>query len=121
MGSNKNSGKSATHQAPLRDLCAMLCPLPKTADPRTHIAEADPEVLLALASQLDLTLDCLHQGVAGFGLLLACVPLDDADDAAAPRQSIASVGALLADLGQLLLYIHELSIACRSHLADNAP
>ncbi|MCZ8431707.1 hypothetical protein [Achromobacter ruhlandii] len=121
MGSNQNSGKSATHRAPLRDLCSMLCLLPKTADPRIDFAEADPEVLLALASQLDLTLDCLHQGIAGLGVLLACVPLNDAGDAAALRQSIASVGALLADLGQVLLYIHELSIACRSHLADYAP
>ncbi|EFF77298.1 hypothetical protein HMPREF0004_1339 [Achromobacter piechaudii ATCC 43553] len=99
----------------------MLCLLPKTADPRIDFAEADPELLLALASQLDLTLDCMHQGIAGLGVLLACFPLDDTGDAAAPRQSIASVGALLADLGQVLLYIHELSIACRSHLADYAP
>ena len=121
MGSNQNLGKSATHRAPLRDLCAMLCLLPKTADPRIDFAEADPELLLALASQLDRTLDCLHQGIAGIGALLACVPLDDAGDTAAPRQSIASVGELLVDLRQVLLYIHELSIACQFHLADYAP
>ena len=121
MGSNQNSGKSATHGAPLRDLCAMLCLLPKTADRRIDFAEADPELLLALASQLDFTLDCLPQGIAGLGALLACVPQDDAGKTASSRQSIASVGSLLADLGQVLLYIHELSIACRSHLADYAP
>ena len=65
MGSNQNPGKSTTHGASLRDLCAMLCLLPKTADPRIDFAEADSELLLALASQLDLTLDCLHQGIAG--------------------------------------------------------
>lgn len=121
MGSNQNPRKSDTHRAPLRDLCSMLCLLPKTADPRIDFAEADPELLLALASQLDLTLDCLHQGIAGLGSLLACVPQDDAGNVAAPRQSIASAGSLLADLGQVLLYIHELSIACRFHLADYAP
>lgn len=69
----------------MRGLCAMLCLLPKTVDPRIDFAEADPELLQALASQLDLTLDCLHQGIAGLGSLLACVPLEDAGDAAAPR------------------------------------
>ncbi|MNY01788.1 hypothetical protein D3C86_1343320 [compost metagenome] len=121
MGSNQNSGKSATHRAPLRDLCAMLCLLPKTADPRIDFAEADPELLLALASQLDLTLDCLHQGIAGLGALLACIPLDNAGDVVAPHHSIASVGALLADLGEVLLYFSELSSACQPHLADYAP
>lgn len=99
----------------------MFCLLPKTADPQIDFREADPALLLALASQLDRTPDCLHQGIAGLGSLLACIPLDDAGDAAAPRQSIASAGALLADLGQVLLNIHELSIACRSHLTDYAP
>ncbi|WAI83042.1 MULTISPECIES: hypothetical protein [Achromobacter] len=113
--------KSATHRALLRDPCAMLCLLPKTADPRVDFAEADPELLLALASQLDLKLDCLHQGIAGLGSLLASVPLDHVGNAAAPRQSIASAGSLLADLGQVLLYIRELPIACRSHLADYYP
>jgi hypothetical protein len=96
MGSNQNAGKSATHRAPLRELCAMLCLLPKTADPHIDFAEADPELLLALASQLVLTLDCLHQGIAG-------------------------LGALLADLGRVLLYINALSNACRCHLDDYAP
>lgn len=109
------------HRVPLRDLCAMLCLLPKTADPRIDFAEADPDLLLALPPQLDLTVDCLHQGIAGLGALLACVPLDDAGDAVAPQQSIACVGALLGDLGHVLLYISELSSACRPHLADYAP
>lgn len=121
MGSNQNSGESVTHRAPLRDLCAMLRLLPKTADPRIDFAEADPEILQAFASQLDLTLDCLHQGIAGLGALLACVPLDDVGNATAPRHSIASTASILADLGQVLPYIHELSVACRSHLADYAP
>lgn len=42
MGANQNPDISVMHRAPLRDLCAMLCLLPKTADPRIDFAEADP-------------------------------------------------------------------------------
>ncbi|WOB74637.1 hypothetical protein [Achromobacter xylosoxidans] len=54
------------------------------ADPRIDFAQADPELLMALVSQLDLMLDGLHQGIAGLASLLACIPLDDAGGAAAP-------------------------------------
>ena len=77
MESNQTRGTSASHRAPLRDLCAMLCLLPKTADPYIDVA---------------------------LGALLACIPPDDAGDVVAPHHSIASVGALLADLGEVLLY-----------------
>ncbi|MNK66056.1 hypothetical protein D3C87_853700 [compost metagenome] len=121
MESNPNAGESVTRNAPLRDLLAMLHLLPAAADGHIAVAAVDPQLLLALASRLDLTLGSLLQGIAGIGALLASVPMEETGEAVAIRRTIPSVGALLSDLGEVLIYAYELSLACQPNLADYAP
>ncbi|MBC9903679.1 hypothetical protein IAG32_05610 [Achromobacter xylosoxidans] len=121
MESNPNAGESVTRNAPLRDLLAMLHLFPAAADGHIDVAAVDPQLLLTLASRLDLTLGSLLQGIAGIGALLASVPMEETGEAVEIRRTIPSVGALLADLGEVLIYAYELSLACQPNLADYAP
>ncbi|PLZ00066.1 hypothetical protein CY652_23010 [Burkholderia sp. WAC0059] len=102
---------------PLRDLMAGLMQLPVRPSGEPDYDEADPDVLVRLAESAELALRIVHDGFSAIGLLYACAAHRiaegriDADHAAA-------LGRFQAELGELLVHLQRLSVACRHHTAD---
>lgn len=102
---------------PLRDLLRQLPCLPAMASGEPDFAEADAELLVSLAESSELALQIVHGGFSAIGVLQASRAQQIVDGNVGAEHA-AALGRLLVELGEVLLYIHSLSIECRRHTAD---
>ncbi|WP_233238840.1 hypothetical protein [Bordetella sp. LUAb4] len=119
--SNSAIDRQRAGSAPLRDLLTILPTLTTLSDGSIDFAAIDAEILQKLAAYADSAMRTTHQGISAIGLLLAQVDSSALSSAVEPRGSISAVGWLLADLGEVLLHLYQLSVTCRLHIADYAP
>ena len=105
---------------PLRDLLRQLPCLPVTASGRPDFAEADPDLLVNLAESAELALQIVHGGFSAIGLLQASTAQQIADSKVSTEHA-AALGRLLVELGEMLLFVHCLSVECRRYTADYIP
>ncbi|WER45121.1 hypothetical protein CupriaWKF_12465 [Cupriavidus sp. WKF15] len=79
---------------------------------------ADPQILVRLADDAELTLWTMHRAVAAIGQLIVH---------AAPQIEVANghpleaIGWLLVDVGKFCVFAQDLAIHCRSHTYDYRP
>ena len=102
---------------PLRDLLQLLPALPVTASGEPDYAEANPDLLVSLAESAELVLQIVHGGFSAIGLLQASTA-QQITDSKVGAEHAAALGRLLVELGEVLLYVHSLSIECRRYTAD---
>jgi hypothetical protein len=102
---------------PLRDLLRQLPSLPVTASGEPDYAEANPDLLVSLAESAELVLQIVHGGFSAIGLLQASTAQQVADGKVGAEHA-AALGRLLVELGEVLAYVHGLSVECRRYTAD---
>jgi hypothetical protein len=102
---------------PLRDLLRQLPSLPVTTSGEPDYAEANPDLLVSLAESAELALQIVHGGFSAMGLLQASTAQHIADGKVSAEHA-AALGRLLVELGEVLLYVHGLSVECRRYTAD---
>lgn len=102
---------------PLRDLLRQLPSFPVTASGEPDYAEANPDLLVSLAESAELVLQIVHGGFSAMGLLQTSTAQQIADGKVSAEHA-AALGRLLVELGEVLLYVHGLSVECRRYTAD---
>jgi hypothetical protein len=91
--------------------------LPVTASAEPDYAGADPDLLMSVAESTELALQIVHGGFSAIGLLQANTAQQMADGKVGAEYA-AALGRLLVELGDVLLYVHGVSVECRRYTAD---
>lgn len=107
--------------SPLRDLLALLPTLSTYASGAIDYEAVDANVLQEILSRADSAIRTGHAGISAIGLLLGRMDAAVSSPAAESTEAAAAIGRLLADLGEVIAHLYQLSLSCRVHLTDYAP
>jgi len=105
---------------PIRDLVLLLPLLPIRGNGEIDYAGAEPALLSQIGANANITMRTIHLGTAAIGRLLVNMsPEIGLGEFSA--ESMAALGWLLSELGDLAATAHLLAAACQRHTADYAP
>lgn len=105
---------------PMRDLLLQLPLLQVTSAMEIDYATADPNLLLQIAENAEISMRAIHLGLASVGVLLAHSAVEvETNDISA--NTVEALGWFMAEMGDFAAVAHSLSAACRRHTADYAP
>jgi hypothetical protein len=105
---------------PLRDLLLQLPLLVAEPGQTIRYEDSDAALLVQVATNAEATLSAVHQGLHAVGVLLNyAAPGMNADSLA--KDTVASVGRLIAELSTASSTVYSISTACRHYTADYDP
>lgn len=108
----------ATH--PLRAIVELLPGLPVT-DGAIDLEAVAGHRVQALADQLDVLIDIAHNGIVALGRLLALAAAPGIEEGKLSGETLAGLGQLLAELGDLASWATVMSAHCKHVNADFSP
>ena len=111
---------AAEARRPLRDLLLLMPHLQCGVEFNIDYESADPALLHQIATTAEITMRTIHRGSAAIGRLLALVS-PEIGSGEFSADSMASIGWLLAELGDLAGTTHCLVAACQRYTTDYAP
>lgn len=116
---DRDPGQGASER-PTRDLVLLLPLLSVRGNGEIDYGGAEPALLRQIGANANITMRTIHLGTAAIGrLFVSMSPEIGLGEFSA--ESVAAVGWLLSELGDLAATAHLLAAACQRHTADYAP